>query len=58
MVQPSVTVRSLPSQTRNLIALGFVLTFLVGYVTGGALTWAGWNEALRPLAGALTLTQR
>ena len=43
---------------RELVVLGLLLAFAAGFVVGGGLRWVSWRDALRPVAGALSLSQR
>jgi len=48
---------TLTRHTRNLIVLGLLLAFALGYVAGGGLHRLPWQNGLAALAGAPTETQ-
>ncbi len=46
-----------PRRTRTLVALGLLIAFAAGYVTGGGRVWLPWRDGLDPLAGAISRLQ-
>ncbi len=46
-----------PRRTRTFVALGLLIAFAAGYVTGGGRVWLPWRDGLDPLAGAISRLQ-
>ena len=54
---PYAPSQSDPRRVRSLVALGLLLAFAAGYVTGGGRVWLPWRDGLDPLAGAISRLQ-
>ncbi len=46
-----------PGRVRALVALGLIVAFAAGYVTGGGRVWVPWRDGVGPLAGAVSRLQ-
>lgn len=46
-----------PRRVRAVVALGLIVAFAAGYVTGGGRVWIPWRDGVGPLAGAVSRLQ-